>query len=121
MLNYFKFFLSLNDQLPTPLARKEYVRKVGSVIETTKREIAELEHAGPSGAEGTTALQEETVGEWFESSIRDQRVGDVQPQRYGLVAGLCEYLVNPGIKKKNIVLVNELIEDIVPALERAAE
>jgi len=108
----------LNDQLTDPLARKEFVQKIGSVIDCTKEDIAKLELAGPGGAGAPTALEQDTVGDWLESSIHGQRVGHVQPQRWDMVARLTEYLVNPGIKKKNIVLVNELIEDIMPALER---
>ena len=48
VIDYFKFFHSLKDQIEMPIAKREFTKKVNKVVEVTQEEIEKIQVMKPS-------------------------------------------------------------------------
>ena len=117
VLDYFKFFLSLNDQISQPEARNDFLKKINGVIDETQHEIDMMQHKRPAEGQGVFPLEHQVFDEWLEDSVVSLYVNE-DTKYVDSFASMTEYLVNPAIKKKNYLILKELADNYIPHLEK---
>ena len=117
VLDYFKFFLSLNDQISDVKARNDFLNKINGVIDATQHEIDMMQHKRPSEGQGVFPLEHKVLDDWLEDSVVSLYVNE-EEKYVDSFASMTEYLVNPAIKKKNYLILKELADNYIPYLEK---
>jgi len=68
VLYYLRFFLTLKNGIADPIAKKDFKTKVNSLIDSTKKEIALMEHQRPSSS-ASLSLETAVYDDWLVKNV----------------------------------------------------
>lgn len=81
-----------------------------------------MTHDRPTESKAVMPLEAKTVGQWMNQNISSMYSKDEnKPLDYVKeISNLTDYLANPSIKKKNFLIINEIIETALPKVKDEA-